>query len=358
MSIYLINIFLIILWAVLLLGKEPNSKKKKIFCIIVTMQWILLSGLRHISVGPDTYTYKVNYFDRTIHISWKTLINNFYEVIFLGESGWDPGYAIVEKIFQTMSNDYQLFLFFIGILFTVPMGIFIYKYSKKPCFSFLIYSCLFYSFFAITGHRQTIATGIALFGGYKFIRERKFFMFASIVLLMSTVHKSVICLLPFYFIATKRVTIRYSFTVFICFIITFIFKNKIMMILASITGYMEYANQFEGAGTWTFTFIFIVVILAALIRGPKILKQENIDITIAYNATFMALIFVPLTFVEPNAMRIVQYFSIFIMILIPEIISSFKVKEQVLVYYGGASLMILLFMKTNPQYMFFWQGGL
>ncbi|WP_071120031.1 EpsG family protein [Romboutsia timonensis] len=356
MSTYLINIILILSWAVVLLNNNTSKRNKKIFCIIVIIQWILISGLRHISVGADTYAYMVNRFNKTINSSWQELFTNFHNIVFLGGEGKDPGYPILEKIFQIFSDNYQLFLIFIAMVFKIPMGKFIYKYSKLPCVSFIIYSCLFYSFFSITGHRQTIAAGIALFLGYELIKERKFWKFILLIVFASTIHKSIICLIPFYFIANKKITWRYSLSMLSSFILIFIFKNKVMKSLAFFAGYENYSEQFQGAGTWTFTFIFIMVILVALWQAPKILKENNKDITIWYNAIFMALLFIPLTYVDPSAMRIVQYFSIFIMVLIPEIIKSFNIKTQPIVYYTGISLIVLLFIKGNPQYLFFWQG--
>lgn len=352
--IYLINMILIIAWGLLLLGNKTNQLKKKIFCIIATSQWVIISGLRHVSIGADTEAYKIS-FETTKLWTWDFIINRFKNILVYGDVGKDPGYAVFEKITQYITSDYQVYLIIIALIFTVPLGIFIYRYSKNACISFLIYSCLFYSFFAITGHRQTIATGIALFIGYKFIKKRQFWRFLLIIAITCTIHKSVICLIPFYFIANKKITIKYSIGILVAFIFIFIFKNQIMNLVATFSGYEEFANQFEGAGTWTFTFMFIIVTLAALWKAPKILKDNNIDATIWYNAMFMALLFIPLTFVDPNAMRIVQYFSIFIIVLIPEIIKAFNISEQPLIYYIGASIMILLLVKGNPQYLFFWQ---
>lgn len=357
MSVYLINIISIMGWGSILLTKNTNKTKKMLFCMIATLQWIILSGLRHISIGADTYAYKVYRFTDTMNSSWSEILTEFYNVVFLGMEGKDPGYSIIEKIFQMFTDNYQIFLIFIAIVFTVPMGIFIYKYSKKPCLSFIIYSCLFYSFFAITGHRQTIATGIAVFLGYELIKQRKFWQFTFMVLIMSTIHKSAMCLIPFYFIATKQITKKYSIFMLSCFVVMFIFKNKVMSFLAIFMGYENYANQYEGAGSWNFTTIFIVVIITALYRLPKIMEEKNLDITIWYNAAFVALLLLPLTFVDPNAMRVVQYFSIFIILLIPEIIASFACKERTLIYYISISLMIVLLARRNPQYLFFWQGG-
>ena len=56
MAVYLINIALIIFWRVYFTRKKfPNAKKY--FCTVAAVQWILLSGLRHLDVGADTYAY-------------------------------------------------------------------------------------------------------------------------------------------------------------------------------------------------------------------------------------------------------------------------------------------------------------
>lgn len=351
--IYIINIIMLILWDKLLLN---NGLKKKIFCIIATTQWILLSGLRHISIGTDTKAY-FDSFELTKSLSWETIINQFNEIMFNDGIGKDPGYAIFEKITQYVTDDYQVYLIIIALIFMIPLGILIYKYSKDALVSFLIYSCLFYAFFAITGHRQTVATGIGLFIAYEFIKRKKFIYFLLVVLIASTIHKSIICIIPFYFIANKKITYRYSIIMLTTFVIVFIFKNRILSFLTEIVGYEEYATQYQGAGTFTFTVIFILVILVALWRAPIILKEYNEDIIICYNAAFMALIFIPFTYIDPSTMRIVQYFSIFIMLLIPEIINSFVGKERRLVRYTAVALMLLLVIRSNPYYIFFWQGG-
>ena len=57
MLVYLFNIALILLWGILLIYRNPTKQKRKIFCIIASIQWILVSGLRGLSVGADTDNY-------------------------------------------------------------------------------------------------------------------------------------------------------------------------------------------------------------------------------------------------------------------------------------------------------------
>lgn len=228
---------------------KPSSQNKKLFCILVTIQLILLSRLRHISIGADTYSYKVYSFDISINETWMDLVNDFVNIIFKGATGKDPGYHLFEKLIQIFSTNYQVFLIVIVLIFNVPFGVWIYKNSIEPCMSFLIYFCLFSSFFMITGLRQTIATALVVLIGYKFIKERKFWLFLVLMLVDSTIHKSAICFFQFYFIANKTITKKYLTIMSFVIIMMFIFRNQVMDILGNITGYQQYISQYKGAGT-------------------------------------------------------------------------------------------------------------
>lgn len=325
------------------------------FCCIASLQWILLSGLRHISIGADTYTYKVNFFDITRYKSWGNIFGNLVNVLFKGAPGKDPGYQVFEKLTQIFTKNYQIYLIIIAMIFTISLGIWIYKNSNEPVMSFLIYSCLFYSFFAITGHRQTIATTLVVLIGYKLIKEKKFWFFLALVFIAFTIHKSAVSFLPFYFIANIKFTKRYLLIMSTIVLAAFIFRNQIMSILGKLMGYEQYIDQFEGAGTWTFTTLLIILTVVTICRY-NIMLNNNSQVKHYINALFVALFFVPLTFVDPSAMRVVQYYSIFIILLVPEIIRSFNKRERTIVYYVAATFLIVLFAKSNPQYLFFWQG--
>jgi transmembrane protein EpsG len=81
----------------------------------------------------------------------------------------------------------------------------------------------------------------------------------------------------------------------------------------------------------------------------------------AFNAFALALLFIPLTWVNPSAMRVVQYFSIFMLLLVPEIIHSFAVisvrfKKDITI--AVIVVLIALMIKANANaapYGFFWE---
>ena len=354
MIVYIINIAFLILTAAILLTNDGIKSKKKIFIIIASIQWIILSGFRHVSVGADTRQYGYLY-EQAEYQEWIELLKNFFSLKLLNSEELDYGYYLFQKTIHLANINYQSYLIIIAIMFTVPLGIWIYKNSSGVLISYLIYSTLFFSFFAITGLRQTLATAVAVLIGYEFVKKRNFPLFLITILVAFTIHKSALLFIIFYFVANKKITKKYVSIILICVPLLFYFKENVSAFFKYIGGYEDY-GIYEGAGTNTFTSMMLLIMIVALWRKRKILENNKNAIHF-YNALFISLLFLPLTYVNPSAMRVVQYFSIFIILLIPEIVKSFGVKERTLITYTSISVLLILFIRTNHSYLFFWQGG-
>ncbi len=358
MTAYLVNIALLFFWACLLLWIKPDAVKKKAYCVIASTQWILLSGLRHVSVGADTLAYKLYRFDPILSMSWADALGAAWDTYFGPLSVKDPGFWVVVKLLQVLSHDYQVFLFLVAVLFTVPLGVFIYKRSDNPFISFLIYSCLFSSFFAITGIRQTIATALVVLIGYRFVEKRELVPFLALSLVAFTIHKSAIVFVPFYFMAAWNTSPRKQAAWVLLFTpLIYLLRHPIIGLFGDALGYEQYTDQFAGAGTWMFSAMLVLVVLVAFWRSSDVLRNRS-EARMWFPAVFAALGLTPMTFVDPNAMRIVQYYSFFLLLLVPSVLRSFRDKnERALAYTVAVSLLILLFVRTNPQYLFFWQAS-
>ena len=206
----------------MLLRDREDLKKKKIFCIIVAAQWVLISGLRHWSVGADTEAYSRS-FEFVKRTSWGTLFENCRTYLFEGATQKDPGYNLLVKVFQVFSGDYQAWLFFIALLFTGLMAWWIYKNSELPEISFLVYSTVFYAFFGITGHRQTIATALVFFVGFELIKKKKYVWYALIAFLAFMIHKSSVVFIVYAIIAHIGINAIYGGIVVLASVATAIF---------------------------------------------------------------------------------------------------------------------------------------
>lgn len=348
MKIYLINMILLLIWAYCF----KNSKK--LYCTVASFQWIVLSGFRHFSVGDDTIQY-LNRFETTKYASWKKVVFDLLDYIsnpFADGVTKDPGYTFIEKVFQLVFKDYRFWLIFIAIFFTVSMAVWIYKNSEMPWLSFIIYSSLFFAFYAVTGHRQTIATALIVFIGYKYIKERKLWKFLALSFVAFLIHKSSIVFVPFYFIANMNITaLKSVFILGASFMFSLIGK-PIYAPLAYTLGFGE--EQIEesvgGAGMYATTLLLVCVFTLFCYQN---VKERREDYRFLYNAMFMTIFTALFVYQQQAFMRVQQYYSLFIMIMIPEIVKSFSKKDQMLVAGGGTLVLMAYIIMQNPYYKFF-----
>ncbi|MBQ3235620.1 MAG: EpsG family protein [Clostridia bacterium] len=353
MSVYLINIALLILGYFFWVSATDSKRGKLYFCVQATIQWILISGLRGLSVGADTARYEYLFFDAQA-TTWKECFYEFADWFNGVNSVKDPGYTLFQKLFQVFSTDYQLFLVFIAIIFTVPMGVWIYRNSENPLLSFIIFSCLFYSFFAITGIRQTIVTGIMVFIGSELLKKKRYVLYYLLLLILIPIHKSVIALAIVPFIRTIKVTGLTVFVYTALIVFAYFFRTQLMSVLSGIVGYSEYDKFYEGAGASTFAILYYALTALGIVIFTLINKKGK-DCVLSLNMVVVGAVLLPLTFINQSAMRAVQYFSVYLMLYVPSIINMFKGKERTFVNVVAVVLLVALLILNNPSYTFFWE---
>ena len=351
MNIFLVNVLLTFLWGFVFLVIVGKKTGKRLFCIFASAQWILISGLRGMTVAEDMVAYEKK-FNEALKSGWKDIFDNFYFVYIEGE-GKDPGYDVFEKIVQLFTDNYHVFIFIVAVLFFGAMGFWIYKNSEMPMMSFIIFDSFLYSFFALTGTRQTLATVVIVFLGDKLIKEKKFVGFLILAVVAYTIHKSAICYFPFFFISMIPVKKRTIAGVLVISPLLFMFKEQFFEIIGKMVGY-EY-DELESTGAYLFTAMYLVIFVVSIILLGHIKKNCD-NYKLYYNALFMGLLLIPLIFVNPAAMRAVQYYSLYIMLLVPEIIRSFEKKIAAPIYVIMMSALLIAtnaFVRTD--YTFFWQ---
>lgn len=363
MLVYTLNIILFIIIGLFIkakvgrLRKTPNNDDKGalIFSIIAGLSWVLISGLRHETVGADTSTYKLGY-DLVNYHTWNELWINFIGIYTGAIVGKDPGYSIFEKFTQIFIYNYTFYLLIVASIFTGLMTRWIYRYSSDVFLSFLVYSILFFAFFAITGIRQTIATALVVFIGYELIIKRKFLLFLIVTLVAATIHKSALIFIIAYFVFNMHLKKEHLIMFFSLWPVFFALKEPISQFFKTLAGLDEY-DVYQGAGTYTFTFLMFLIGIATIWKYKTIIRN-NVYSTTFINAYVLSMVFLPLTFVNPSAMRVVQYFSIFLLLLIPEIVRAFHERERLFVYMLVTVLLLVMFFKggAGGEYFFFWQN--
>lgn len=364
---YLFNICIIILawiWPVrnglFLTQARIMQIRNKRTCIVATINWVVLSGFRAWSVGDDTLAYKLYSFDTVVHRTWHSLWMELYQKYIAHGIGAgsdkikDPFYLLLVKGFHVVSDDYQMFLLFIAVIFFVPMGFYIYRHSRHACLSFILFSTLFYTFFAITGHRQTIATALVFFGGLPLIKEKRLILFIILVVFSSSIHASTLCFLPFYWISRIPINKWILCGYWAAIVLVFAFHNQFLLLLQSIIGYENY-EYLDGSGPSTFMIFLLLLTLFTTVFFRRIISSQNTYIQMSMHAIFLAGLFSPLLLINPACMRVIQYYSLFLLFLIPEYTQALKSGKECTIFYFICSIVLIaLLIKSNPEYEFCW----
>lgn len=349
---YLLSIVSILAFAAILRPSGGNARRKALYCSLMAVQFILMTGLRSMSVGADTYSYEYN-FEIVKWMNWPELFSRFYEQYWGSVSAKDPGFYIFTKAAQLISTDYRVYMFLIGCLFTIPMGIWIYRHSSRPEISFLTYQILFWAFFGITGYRQTLATALVVLAGYDFIREKKLFRFLLLCIIAFTLHKSSISYFPFYFASNLKISKRNTLIFLALILIAGTVGSQLYKPIAEWIGYD--ADEFVRP-PWTYFILIAALTAISVWRAPRIVKLHADKGKHMVNAMYLGCLTTTMAIGNQNFMRIQQYYTINLMLLLPMIIDSFPKKQhRKIVYFGAVCLMVAMFLFQGNRYLFFWE---
>ena len=192
MAIYIITILLATLLSYAIQSRKKIEKKDYfrlflLFILIVGLAFIV--GYRF-NVGTDFGGYK-RMFAIYRNYSWR-------EIFKLKE----PGIRIIIKLCSYLTNDYSFYMFICALITTGIPIVILYKHSENFTFSMILYLCVVY-LSQCNGMRQALAMSI-IFMGYKYIKNKKFWIFIIFPLIASIFHVSALFVIPIYFIYTSK----------------------------------------------------------------------------------------------------------------------------------------------------------
>lgn len=340
-------------------GSEKNQvRQHKRYIVFMMVLLTLQSGLRHVAVGSDTFAY-YNTFLVVQNSSWNILWQDCLDFFYYGE-GKDPGYYLALKAIQLILPTYQLYLIGLAAFVFYGLGKILCKFTRSNyeiLLAMALYQCLYYSFFSITGHRQTMATGF-LFLALPYVLKRKPVQFCLLVLISATQHKSALLFAPFYFLPLLKVSKTMLVGSLALFVPMWIWGGKIagyMMMSVSMDQYANYLVYYDGAGAYGFAAFILLLGISLLLSHQKIVSEEN-NTAMILNAVAVAIILTPLTMINPSNMRIVQYYSIFGLIALPWAIKNMSISSNVKDSYNLIVIFLAIYtIMRNSPYAFFWQ---
>jgi len=358
MSVYVLNTMLTIIWESIFL-RGNNRKNRKAFTFIVSLQMILLSGLRHISIGADTWNYKGNFyevinpaFDQ--YYSWKVLFLKFIQLFSQTYSSRDLGYALFTKLFATFIPNFRVFLFAIAIFVCTGLARFLNKYSADIAVSYVLFQAFILPFMLLTGIRQTIAMGLIVFWGYDFVKDKKILKYFILCLVASLFHFTALVMIPFYFICNYPREIKFRYFISIVISILIIVFNRKLLRFLPLGLYSFYEESAGGQGLRFVLFMFFILLWMAYLRSryfiPKLLEKDILNFEYG---TILAELFVVSSLIVGIFFRIGYYYLLYMICYFPLLIRCFGKKCNLLIKYIFYVFALIYILTKGGPYAFF-----
>ena len=302
--------------------KFQINTKNSVFLSICFILLLLVAGFR----GDFTTDY-INYVSIYRIVEHKS----FYEVL-TTQNSVEVLYAIMNKLIAIIFNDYR-FVFitsaFIMIYYTFKE---VKKNSEYVWISILIYLCIGSYFTSFNLTRQIMAAAM-IFGASKYLYQRKFSKYFICVVVTSLFHNSTIIMLAFYFVLNvkwNKNIVKILSPIYFSFLVsTYIFAPQIINIVRRFF-YADYLDNSYGmsAGLGIQTIGKPLIVLLYILFNYKLIDMNNIKERIWFNASIYYFLFCLIGLRIEMVQRFNHFFAPFILLIIPLIISRKKTKQS------------------------------
>lgn len=297
-------------------GKRKKNGKKtlnKYFWIISFLIAWLPIALRYY-VGTDYKNYMIIY-------------SNISDRVFSVSVGIEPGFWLLNKIGQQLNMNFQYVISISSLITFVLFYIGLASYRKNVNVGIATFILLTsYYPFICNGVRQSIAMAF-VFISYIYISERKLFKFLTIIFLGALFHYTIICIIPFYFICGKKVFPNWlkSLLMAVSILIMLNIEYYYPLFLSSSILFEKYSSY--NAQEIKFGFGLLIYLVIYLFFYFVLYRNNKSD----FNAMLIDILLVGFVLgyigtAVPYGGRLVFYFSMSYILLVPQIIKVINKK--------------------------------
>lgn len=341
------------------LKSKVATRRNRNFLILVCVELIFFAGLRNPTIGADTGVYlrALNYYAALPkgEILGAKLVYPF---------DFEVGYFLLTKICALIGMNETQFLLLIAAIIYVPFFRFLYKYSENPMLSFVIWVAFGFFGYTLGIFRQMIALSITLCG-FSYIRERRMIRYILVVAFASMFHWSALIIIPLYFFYWVDIKKIFKW-VLVAEVIAFVGARIILLfVLRFVPQYAGYINgqyDLQGSGNTMLIILNLVLVVGYYIYCKEKMKTQNSVMRICISALMIATILQAMGHAMEIFGRIIPYYSIYMILLIPICINRYfrpqsRVWVNVLVFILLMTIFYILHVGNEMlcPFQFFWQ---
>ena len=303
----------------------------KVFLILCCIELILMAGLRGYNIGADTEVYL-----KAIDYYGEMSVSELIGAGLVYPFDFEIGYFLLTKLCCLLGFGKTAFLFVVAIITYIPVFQLIKRHSSNAYISLLCYFAFGFFTYSLGLFRQMIAVSIIICG-LKYVVERKLIKYLAIIGLAMTFHITALVGILLYFLYGVKWQRIISWLIPLEFCLL-VFGRYIVVLLTRIfpqyAGYIGGKYDVQGGSYLMLIFLNLVFIAGILFRHREENKSENIMMC----ALILAICLQCLGYSMGIFGRLVSYFSIYIIIAIPNLIyNAGETLEK-----GGRGVMTLL----------------
>lgn len=317
MLVYLVNILLIIVWAVIFSIGKRTKLKKILFVAICFAQLYLISAYRF-GIGADYKMYSDGFFSMAINVSYNGFNLMPYE-------DWEIGFIALNKLIAVFTADPTVFFMISSLFPLIGPAYLIARYSKNPFISVFLYVNLYLFYLDINFVRQAIAMSILCFA-YGFLKDKKFWRFLLIVALAACFHLTAIYMIPVFVVCLLKVNTRTLLVYLFGLLFYYILSDGVLNIVLS-----KFHNEYSGSvfienGVFVHYAFYPLLICAAMVFLSYYVKNLTpvmhtlIQLTLLMG--FWQIVMTKHALFE----RFSYYTMIFVILAVPEALKAFSVQ--------------------------------
>ena len=354
MLIFILLVLLILLGGIIV-NKAKNSKARLIYCVSIGAILFLIIGMRDITLGiVDTQGIYVPAFLNIIHMDMNSVIAVYNK---------DVVFYVLAKIFTYICTNENIWLMLVSAPLIYAVTKIIYRYSKIPSLSFIVFLALNYYGMNFTLLRHSIALAFVLLS-YPYLKERKIIKFLIYIMVASCFHQTSLAFILAYPLINIRFNYKQLIALFIILLISIFAKSMIFELIFSVLKadrFQSYADRGVTIDLMLFYINTVVLLFSYIFYKVKTKKQYK-EIDMLLNLSTISSAFLLLTPIIGEAYRVAMFFGIFNILLLPNVlIFKKKMKYKFIIYipiYAFLIIYFLFFALENAMivpYKFFWQ---
>lgn len=335
---------------------KTNTNRRVIerrVCIICAIILMLIASLRGDSVGTDTISYVKDY-SRVALLSYKDILLVYSD---------NPGYYLLSKFFVDHNAPIQLWFGFVELIYISAVYKVIKTFSKDKALSFLLFFFLGCYSFSLSGLKQTVAMGIALWAFICLYNKRNLWFFLLLGLGFFF-HKSCIVFLFTFIIFQIKDSRKLYFYLTIAFVGFVLLYDRLTSMFINTFGNEHYKTYLQSESRYSATtfLVFLFLFLLALLFYKRYYFEKENEATLLLGMTYLGLITLPIAFAVASAFRISLYYSVFLDVFLPNCISyASNYKNRLILKLSIVAFLLFYFIYSNRNggsvvpYVFFWQ---